>query len=310
MKTGTHVFLLSLFLFASGTTAIAYGLAKDAAKPTGRNPPPLSIPWYCVKYEPPTQNSDIKIPPPGIKGNSIQPIPTITIDTNPGKNSRSAPVPVIDRGRPQKITPPSWVVPPPKKTPPTTTPGYTAPGTGTSGYYSNGGNPGTPGGSTITKNGGSNGVPGSAGYYANDGTDGVNRLGGGIKIGPTDDPSDTGIWNPAPWGKTVEMCPLGYYPKNLWEDCYQLLQKKLTGGLSEHDKQTPLFKVCSELIKPTAWNSEVNPAMCAAFKKYSQQCTSSKGASCPLQSFLDEAGIPIEKLQKTLKDANNYCWIF
>lgn len=308
MKKGTRVFLLTLVLFACGTSAIAFTLAKDASGPaTGGRKAPVVIPWYCVKNTPPSGSVTITVPPIGTIGTSVQPVPTIAIGNNPGRTRRAPPIVIKRKTVPQKITKPDLSTPPPRTPPPSETPGYSAPG-GTPGYYPSGSTR-TPGGSTITKNG-PGGIPSPSGYYGSNGGGSGNGPGFDLKLGPNDNASDPGIWDSEEANKIMQSCPEGYHQEVDWSGCYQLLKKKLAGQITDHDMQSPLYALCSQVIKPAVWNTKITPELCTAYNKYSQECNASKGASCPLQSFIEEAGIPMSQLQKTLQDANKYCWIF
>jgi len=302
MKTGTIAFVLSLVLFATGTTTVALTLAATPSTRTPRRAPVrVTIPWYCVKSAPSSGSYKIQ----DQLGDNGKPVgPTISFKTNQGYEIQERPTIVVEQKMP-KATPPF-----PKLGTETQNsesgdrnPGYN-PGTETRRQPSKSGQGDT---SMIAKNGGSsNGTPG---YYNSTNPNDPNSN-NTFNTGGTSNSNDApGIysWN----GYELEFnCPQGYEAIDYYQQCFQLLQKKVAGKLTIHDTQSKLYAICPNLIKPAAWNTKISAEMCTAYQNYVYQCEQSKGQSCPLEDFIKSTKIPAKELMKTIGDLNQFCWLF
>jgi hypothetical protein len=303
MKKGTFVFVLTLILFATGTTTIAFTLAKDAARmPSSSRAPAPTIPWYCVRIEPPSGNAQINVPPPGIRGKYAG--PTISIDANPGKIVRVPAIAIPVAPKPVKAKPdfPKQTQP----TPPTSNPGYNTQTPG----YSSGNTGGTSGsdntGSSITKNNG--GTPSAPGYYGNGSSGNPAGTIGTIYVELPNGSKGAVPFEDGAFSKYVSTCPPGY-ASNIAPICYEILSKKLSGKLTQTDISSPAYSLCVEIIKSSAWNSKATPELCATYKKYAEQCSSTKGVLCMLEQFVKDTGIPSKDVLKMLGDLNQNCWM-
>jgi hypothetical protein len=304
MKNGALVFVLTLILFAAGTSAIAFTLAMDAAKiPTRVAPQAQNIPWFCVRLEPPTGSAQITPPPPPI-GTRGKPVgPTISIDANPGKISRIRPIVIKESSKPVKAKPDL-----PKQTSPKPVDQKTNDRVQTPGYNSgnSGGTSGSSGGgSMISKNDG--GAPATPGYY-NNGTSGTsNNADGTLSIILPNGSSSSGLFDNAAIYKYVSACPSGYIA-NLGPICVDILTKKLSGKLTAADYTSPAYSMCLDIMKPGVWNSKATPELCQQYYKYANQCSASQGKVCMLEKFVTESGIPTKEVLKMIDDLANNCW--
>lgn len=298
MKTGTVAFVLSLVLFATGTTTVAMTLA---ATPTRRPTARQVIPWYCVKSAPSSGSYDIKTR----LGENGKPVgPTISFKATQGYEMQAPPTRVVEKKIPKAIPPfPKSGTETPDSYGGDRNPGYN-PSTETRRQPPKSGQGDS---SMIAKNGGSSDA--TPGYYNSTNPSDPNSN-NTFNVGGSSDSNDApGIykWN----GYDLQYdCPKGYEAIDYYNDCFKLLQKKVAGKLTIHDTQSKLYEICPNIIKPAAWNTKISAEMCNAYQEYKYQCDQSKGSACPLEDFIKATKIPTKDLMKTIGDLNQFCWLF
>lgn len=303
MKNGTLAFILTLLLFATGTTAIAFTLAMDATRiPSRATSPTQTIPWFCVRIDAPSKTTT---PPPqiGIRNNAIA--PTKIIDINSGKITRVPPSAIKETTKLYKAKPDSITrtAPTPPKTTPesrTQTPGYVSGNTGGSARGGSGG------GSTISKNDG--GTPPSPGYYNTGSAGNSSNSGGTFSVTLPDGSVSPGMFNNDAIYKYVSTCPPGYIA-NIGPICYEILTKKLSGKLTSADISSPAYSLCMDIVKSGLWNSKATPELCSLYNKYSNECSASQGKVCMLEKFVTQSGIPSKEILSMIGDLEQNCWL-
>lgn len=274
MTKGTNIFIVTMVLFATGTSVIGYSLAKETSQ---RAPVQASFTlidstaaWYCV---PQSMN---------IKAQAAE-------DSRSGYYTAGYFEPRGgDRGRTPGYQPavPGYTPPPSpgyqpdtRRAPERAKPGYTIP---TPGYQ-----PVKPGY-----------VPPSPGYYTTPGYE------------PPAKPPLSSTLLTANWTGTLK-CPTGYkpYTQYVQQKCLTVLQNKLNGAALPAESKEQYY-TCKGIFKPQVWDAKISQKICGAFYSYEKDCTAAqkKKKKCvALSTYLTKAGVAKKNLSKTQSDAIYLC---
>ncbi len=324
MKHSGHIFVLSLLMFATCSTAIAAALAKDSkGRAPSRQAPVVSIPWFCIK-NPVAEKRAANSPS---NGPQIKPIAANDRGLKVGQQVS------VDPNAKKLVQPPTTAVgrvgaPPttikdtkekPDKIPGTTRPGYSTPGYGsqptpvytTPGYFA----PGTgalPGGkNTVVKDDGSVVLPTVPGYLTGN-TDTGNTT--HPTTGPGELTPDQMSTDWIDWKKfTLSVpgpCPDGYdvnYSK-MYLDCKVLLVKKINKIALTADEQKKYADRCSSFIKSDVLSAAISTKVCAAYAAYTNACKNVT-PDCSTDKLFAAAGVPPNgaTMSKMMSDAKKYC---